>query len=82
MIAMSVEFNTRPSEIIGAEDSYTAYCFDEACMYIRGKISEGCSLPPEISGIEGNKSFIEKFGSMKGVEFNDKRRNSGGISYA
>lgn len=79
---MSVEFNVRPSEIMGAQDSYTAYCFDEACMYIRGKIAEGCPLPPEISGVECNRNFIDKFGSMRGVEFNDKRRNSGGVSHA
>lgn len=79
---MSVEFNARPSEIMGVQDSYTAYCFDEACMYIRGKIAEGCPLPPEISGVEGNRNFIDTFGSMKGVEFNDKRRYSSGVSHA
>lgn len=82
VIAMSVEFNVRPSEIMGAQDSYTAYCFDEACMYIRSKIVEGCPLPPEISGVECNRNFIDKFGSMRGVEFNDKRRNSSGVSHA
>lgn len=80
MIAMSAEFGVRPSEIIGAEDSLTAFCFDEACLYIRGKIAEGAPLPSEISGITGNSSFIEKFGNMKGVELNDKRRNCGSVS--
>lgn len=79
---MSVEFDVRPSEIVGAEDSFTAYCFDEACLYIRGKIAEGTPLPPELSGITSNSGFIDKFGKMKGVEFNDKRRNGSGISHA
>lgn len=82
VIAMSVEFNVRPSEIIGTQDSYTAYCFDETCMYIRGKIAEGCPLPPEIFGVGDNKNFIDKFGSMRGVEFNDKRRYGSGLSHA
>lgn len=82
VIAMSAEFGIRPSEIIGAEDSFTAFCFDETCLYIRGKIAEGAPLPPEISGITGNRSFIKKFGNIKGVEFNDKRRNCSGISHA
>lgn len=79
---MSAEFGVRPSDIVGAEDSFTAYCFDEACLYIRGKIAEGATLPPELSGITDNSSFIDKFGKMKGVELNDKRRNGGGVSHA
>lgn len=80
VIAMSAEFNVRPSEIIGVEDSFTAFCFDETCLYIRGKIAEGAPLPPEISGISGNSNFIDRFGNMKGVELNDKRRNCSGVS--
>lgn len=82
VIAMSVEFGVRPSEIIGADDSFTAFCFDETCLYIRGKIADGAPLPPEISGISGNGNFIDKFGNMKGVEFNDKRRNRSCVSNA
>lgn len=31
----------RPSEIMGIEDPYTAFCFDEACSYIVQKITDG-----------------------------------------
>lgn len=37
-------YNCMPSRIIGInelEDSYTAYCFNEACLYIRLKLDEG-----------------------------------------
>ena len=30
----------RPSEIMHIPDEYTAYCFDEACMYIRIKMEK------------------------------------------
>lgn len=34
VINQSQKFNKLPSEIIRLEDEYTAFCFDEACMYI------------------------------------------------
>lgn len=27
-------YNRRPSEILGIDNDYTAFCFDEACAYI------------------------------------------------
>lgn len=33
-------FNVRPSEILGLTD-FVAFCFDEACMYIKLQIEEG-----------------------------------------
>lgn len=41
MIAISRQFKKRPSEVIEVEDEYTAYCFDEACSYILGKLEAG-----------------------------------------
>ena len=38
---MSKRFKVRPSEILDIEDAYTAYCFDEACVYILSKIENG-----------------------------------------
>lgn len=38
---MSKLYKTRPSEIIGIVDVYTAFCFDEACAYITSKIKDG-----------------------------------------
>ena len=38
---MSKKFKIRPSEILEIEDVYTAYCFDEACVYILSKVENG-----------------------------------------
>lgn len=38
---MSKRFKVRPSEILEIEDVYTAYCFDEACVYILSKVENG-----------------------------------------
>lgn len=37
-MAMSKQYRTRPSELLGISDSYTAFCFDEACMFILSRI--------------------------------------------
>lgn len=31
----------RPSELLGIDDEYTAFCFDEACAFIISKIQDG-----------------------------------------
>lgn len=41
LIQMSKTYNSRPSELIGIEDEYTSYCFDEACCYIVNMINDG-----------------------------------------
>lgn len=33
--------SVRPSELMGIEDVYTAYCFDEAITYIRSRLAKG-----------------------------------------
>lgn len=38
---MSKQYSLRPSQIIGVEDDYTAFCFDEACAFIRAKLEAG-----------------------------------------
>ena len=35
---MSRLYHSRPSEILGIDDEYTAYCLDEACALIISKI--------------------------------------------
>ena len=35
MIQLSKLYQIRPSKIAGIEDTYIAYCFDEACAYIQ-----------------------------------------------
>lgn len=34
-------YKVRPSTLFDIEDTYTAYCFDEACAYIVGQIEKG-----------------------------------------
>lgn len=36
-----LDMHTRPSEIMGIEDAYTAFCFDEACAIIIKRIQDG-----------------------------------------
>ena len=31
----------RPSELLGIDDVYTAFCFDEACAYIVKQLRDG-----------------------------------------
>lgn len=38
MIQLSKLYQIRPSKIAGIEDTYVAYCFDEACAYIQIRI--------------------------------------------
>ena len=34
IINQALKFNRLPSEILRIDDEYTAFCFDEACLYI------------------------------------------------
>lgn len=34
-------YKVRPSTLLDITDSYTAYCFDEACAYITGQLEKG-----------------------------------------
>lgn len=36
-----LDMHTKPSDIMGISDSYTAFCFDEACAFIVRKIKDG-----------------------------------------
>lgn len=36
---MSKMYNERPSRLFGIADTYTAFCLDEACAYIIGKMN-------------------------------------------
>lgn len=38
---MSKLYNKTPSELLGVEDEYTAFCLNEACMYIQVKMDAG-----------------------------------------
>lgn len=36
-----LDMSVRPSDLMGIDDSYTAFCFDEACSYIVSQLKEG-----------------------------------------
>ena len=38
---MARMYQERPSNILGIDDEYTSFCFDEACAYIMSKIDNG-----------------------------------------
>jgi len=40
VLGLSAELRERPSRLLGIEDGYTAFCFDEACVYIARKMRE------------------------------------------
>ena len=40
VISQSKIYSKRPSDILEIEDSYLAFCFDEACLYIQSMLSQ------------------------------------------
>lgn len=61
---------------MGISDSYTAWCLNEAALYIRGKLAETGTLPAQWeSGASDNRSAVSQMLRHRGVIFNDKRRN-------
>ena len=37
LLAVAKRYQERPSALLEIDDPYTAYCFDEACLYIQRK---------------------------------------------
>ena len=36
-----LDMHTKPSDLMGIEDAYTAFCFDEACAVIMKRLQDG-----------------------------------------
>lgn len=68
-------FSKRPSEILCIPDSYTAWCFDEASLYLLTKMEETGEIPDVWQKCD-NKTAVESMLQRKGVIFNDRRRNN------
>ena len=47
-------YSCRPSELMGLEEPYEAFCFDEACAYIHIQIQNG-----------NQPQFVKKYSSFK-----------------
>jgi len=64
VIIMSKRYKERPSKIVGIEDTYLAYCFDEAALYLESEAtdSKGVFKPNKIrwssNQPSGNKELI------------------------
>jgi ATP sulfurylase len=41
VLGLANVYKVRPSTLLDIVDPYTAYCFDEACAYITGKLEQG-----------------------------------------
>lgn len=41
VLGMANAYGCRPSTLLGLESEYDAYCFDEACAYIKMKLQNG-----------------------------------------
>lgn len=67
---MSRLYNCRPSDVMNITDDYTAFCFDEACAYIRIKLDAG-----EVPNYEMNEEAIEQ---NEYSNFKDFYKNIGG----
>lgn len=77
VIAIAKAYNCRPSDIVDVDNSYTAFCFDRACLYIQQTIEEKKPLYfPEDEGKrkqQGNdfiKMALAVTGQAEGVQQN------------
>ncbi len=59
---------------MGISDSYTAWCFDEVCLYLISKIEETGEVPDVWQKCD-NKTAVASMLQRRGVIFNDRRRN-------
>lgn len=41
VLGLANVYKVRPSSLLDIVDPYTAYCFDEACAYITGRLEKG-----------------------------------------
>lgn len=60
ILQMSKLYCLRPSEVIGLYDEYEAFCFDEACAYIVGKIKDGLKPNFNVQQKEEKENKITK----------------------
>lgn len=60
IISMSKLYNCLPSVLLGIDDDYTAFCFNEACAEIRIRLSQG-----EKPVYRTNKSKVKEYRSFK-----------------
>jgi hypothetical protein len=55
VLGVAQRYRKLPSEVIGVEESYAAYCFDEACHLIMSRLDAG----EEIQFNQNYKTFSD-----------------------
>lgn len=63
----TLDLNCRPSDLIGINDLYTAYCFDEVCAIIISKLAQGetpfvGSKPDGLNHVSKPSDLYKKYG--------------------
>ena len=52
LIHLATQNRARPSELLGIEDDYTAYCLDETCLFMVNQARDGRSRT--LTGLRGS----------------------------
>ena len=55
-----LDMHIRPSELIGIDDVYTAFCFDEACAFIIKNLKDGLEPTITMNGPGEEKGVYSK----------------------
>ncbi len=58
---MSNIYHKLPSELLGIECKYTAYCLDEACLYIMSQMEGKDKIKPKFKTKESKKTKFKSF---------------------
>lgn len=61
LLTMAEAYRQKPSELLAVEDPYTAFCFDEACLYIRSRMQAG-EQPQRKTKVSTMKEFYARIG--------------------
>ncbi|MBC5786922.1 MULTISPECIES: hypothetical protein [Clostridiaceae] len=59
VIAIANHSHTSPSQVMGIDDPYTAYCFDETCLYISQRMERG-DRPRYLVQCNGFREFYDR----------------------
>ena len=61
---MSKQYGCMPSEILGIEDNYTAFCFNEACCEIISRLQNE-EKPYYIEQREQDENNVKQYNNFK-----------------
>jgi hypothetical protein len=72
IIIMARYYQKRPSEIMGLDDEYLAFCFDEVALYILSEITE---KDGKLNWNKLNRGNSEKSSNQSFLEFVKKQKS-------